>query len=54
MTFDVSAESDVRRDWNETMDWDEARGDGVGLRFDDGRRRCQTRADRPEGFRVVT
>ena len=55
MTFNVIAESDAKRDWNEAVDWYEARGPGVGLRFDDALRTLlQTLANRPERFQRVT
>ena len=48
MTFKVIADLEAKREWNEAVDWYEAREPGVGLRFDDALRTfLQTLADRP-------
>ena len=55
MTFNVIADSEAKRDWDEAVGWYEARGPGVGLRLDDALRTLlQTLANRPERFRLVT
>lgn len=51
MTFKVIAESQAKREWNEAVDWYEAREAGVGWRFDDELQVfLQTLAHNPERF----
>jgi plasmid stabilization system protein ParE len=55
MTFTVIAEAEAKREWNEAVDWYEAREAGVGLQFDDELRTfLQTLARNPDRFRLVT
>ena len=55
MTFKVIAEADAKREWNDAVDWYEAREAGVGWRFDDELQAfLQTLSHTPERFRLVT
>ncbi len=55
MTFRVIAEAEAKREWNEAVDWYEARETGVGWRFDDELQAfLQTLARDPECFRLAT
>jgi plasmid stabilization system protein ParE len=54
MTFRVIAEAEAKREWNEAVDWYEARETGVGWRFDDELQAfLQTLAHNPERFRFA-
>lgn len=55
MTFAVIAEGAAKREWNEAVDWYEARESGVGLRFNDALRTfLQFLARDPERFPLIT
>ena len=55
MTFRVIAEVQAQREWNEAVDWYEARQPGLGLRFDDALLAfLQTLSQNPERFRPYT
>ena len=55
MTFNVIAEAEAKREWNEAVDWYEEREPGVGLRFDDDLRTfLQTLAQNPQRFQLFT
>jgi plasmid stabilization system protein ParE len=55
MTFQVIAEAEAKRDWNEAVDWHEEHAPGVGLRFDDALRKfLQTLSRRPDRFPLAT
>ena len=55
MTFKVIAEAEAKREWNEAVDWYEARETGVGWRFDDELQALlQTLKQNPERFRLAT
>ena len=54
MTFKVIAETEAKREWNEAVDWYEARETGVGWQFDDELQAfLQTLAHNPERFRLA-
>src|SRR5260221_12172061 len=54
MTFRVIAEAEAKREWNEGVDWYEARETGVGWRFDDELQAfLQTLTHNPERFRFA-
>jgi plasmid stabilization system protein ParE len=55
MTFKVIAEAEATLEWNEAVDWYEAKEAGVGLRFDEELRAfLETLAQEPERFRPAT
>ena len=55
MTFTVIADAEAKRDWNEAVDWYEARETGVGLRLDEAIQAfLQTLSQQPERFRFAT
>jgi plasmid stabilization system protein ParE len=55
MTFNVIAEAEAKREWNEIVDWYEACETGVGSRFDDDLQAfLQTLRHHPERFRKAT
>jgi plasmid stabilization system protein ParE len=55
MTFKVVAETEAKREWNEAVDWYEAREAGVGWRFDDELQAfLQSLAHNPGRFRLAT
>jgi plasmid stabilization system protein ParE len=55
MMFKVIAEAEAKREWNEAVDWYEAREPGTGLRFDDTLGTfLQTLARNPQRFRFYT
>lgn len=54
MIFKVIAEVEAKREWNEAVDWYEARETGVGWRFDDELQAfLQTLAHNPERFQLA-
>jgi len=55
MTFNVIAEAEAKREWNEAVDWYEERETGVGWRFDDELQAfLQSLSQDPERFRLAT
>ena len=55
MTFNVIADAEAKREWNEAVDWYEERETGVGWRFDDELQAfLQTLFQDPERFRLAT
>src|SRR5438094_4342395 len=55
MTLKVIAEAEATLEWNEAVDWYEAKEAGVGLRFDGELRAfLQNLAREPERFRPAT
>ena len=55
MTFNVIAEAEAKREWNEAVDWYEEREAGVGWRFDDELQVfLQILAQDPEQFGLAT
>jgi plasmid stabilization system protein ParE len=54
MTFKVIAAAEAKQEWNEAVDWYEAREAGVGWRFDDELQTfLQTLSQNPERFRLA-
>jgi len=54
MTFNVIAETEAKREWNEAVDGYEAQETGVGWRFDDALQAfLQTLKHNPERFRLA-
>jgi plasmid stabilization system protein ParE len=55
MTFQVIAEAEAKREWNEAVDWYEGREKGVGWRFNDELQIFLSGlAHGPERFKLVT
>jgi plasmid stabilization system protein ParE len=54
MTFKVIAEDKAKQEWNDAVDWYEAREIGLGWRFDDELQAfLQTLKHNPERFRLA-